>query len=567
MSIDAAAPDVPPLRGLGVSPGIAQAPVLHMAPPVDEPSDAAPLDPADRATCAEQVRRASGTVRDDLAVRARAAEGQARLVLEAIAAMAADPMLIESAVRRVEQDGASAARAVWLAAAEIETALLEAGPPMSDRVSDLHDVRHRIVCILLGRPSPGVPTSDAPFVLIAHDLAPADTVGLDSTQVAAIVTEVGGPTGHTAILARGMGLPAVIGAPGATELPAGQVVRVDGTTGTVELSADGASTITPRRAGSDRFTEDGRTADGHRVLLLANIEDPAAADLAVEVGAEGIGLFRTELCFLGRTTAPSVSEQESTYHDVLSRFPGRRVVVRTLDAGSDKPLPFVSGDDEPNPALGVRGFRTHSASPDVLVDQLDALASAARRADADVWVMAPMVSTPEEARSFVDTARGRGLRSVGVMVEVPAMAIQADLTAQACDFLSIGTNDLTQYVMAADRQLNQVASLNDPWQPAVLRLIQETAQAGTRHDTPVSVCGEAAADADLACVLVGLGLSSLSMTPRAIPRVGARLAGVTLAACRDAAAAALASPTAEQAARAAREALTPTPDPSSQGAP
>ena len=249
--------------------------------------------------------------------------------------------------------------------------------------------------------------------------------------------------------------------------------------------------------------------------------------------------MRTEFLFLDRHDEPSGEEQRETYAEVLGGMHGRKVVVRTLDAGADKPLAFASQEAEPNPALGIRGLRLDALLPALLDTQLDALAHAAKDTGADVWVMAPMVSTPAEAAAFADRAHGRGLPVAGVMVEVPAAALCAAQIVDQVDFVSIGTNDLSQYTFAADRQASALAPLLDPWQPALLQLIAMTATAGRAAGKPVSVCGEAASDPLLAVVLVGLGVTSLSMAPASLAEVRATLAGRTLAQCEAAAAAAL----------------------------
>ena len=221
----------------------------------------------------------------------------------------------------------------------------------------------------------------------------------------------------------------------------------------------------------------------------------------------------------------------TAYRAVLSHFPGRRVVVRTLDAGADKPLRFLTPDHEDNPALGVRGLRTAVAHPDVLDRQLDAIAQAAAAETAEVWVMAPMVSTVDEARDFAAACSAHGLEQSGVMIETPAAALQARHVLAEVSFASLGTNDLTQYTMAADRDLAGVAALSTPWQPAVLQLVRVACEGGSMHGVPVGVCGEAAADPLLAPVLVGLGVTSLSMTPRALADVAGTLAGVSRDEC------------------------------------
>ncbi len=255
------------------------------------------------------------------------------------------------------------------------------------------------------------------------------------------------------------------------------------------------------------------------------MQDGAAARSAAQTPVEGVGLFRTELCFLNRETEPTVEEQAQIYAEVLEAFAGRKVVVRTLDAGSDKPLKFAGHAEEANPALGVRGIRIArqpgSVGAPVGRDR------GRRRADRKPpWVMAPMIATPEEARDFADKVREHGL-TPGVMIEVPAAALLADRILEHVDFLSIGTNDLAQYTMAADRMSADLATLTDPWQPGVLALIGITGRAGAAAGKPVGVCGEAAADPILACVLVGLGVTSLSAAAAAVTAVGAKLASVT----------------------------------------
>jgi phosphotransferase system enzyme I (PtsI) len=307
------------------------------------------------------------------------------------------------------------------------------------------------------------------------------------------------------------------------------------------LVADVRAREEQRRIRLARSSGPGRTADGHPVALLANIG--SVADLTGEggAGAEGVGLFRTELLYLDRATAPSLTDQVAAYQAVFNAAAGRPVVVRTLDAGADKPLAFLHQADEPNPALGIRGLRLGLEQPDVLHTQLEAIATAARTTDARVRVMAPMVATPAEARRFATSCRTAGLSTVGVMVEIPSAALRAPALLAELDFLSIGTNDLSQYTFAADRMCGALAELLDPWQPALLSLIAACGEAGRAAGKPVGVCGEAASDPTLAPVLVGLGISSLSMSPRSIPAVRESLAGVTLDDCRRLAQAALAA--------------------------
>jgi phosphotransferase system enzyme I (PtsI) len=549
---------MPEITGVGVSAGLVVAPVRRMPDPVPEPAAGGSVPPDERAAQAARLVAAADAVRADLERRAESASETGRAVLEATALMAADPTLEASATAKVTGAGATPERAIWDAANDVAAMLAGLGGYMAERSRDVEDVRDRIVAELTGRPAPGIPHSDVPFVLVAHDLAPADTATIDTRMVRALVTVEGGPTSHTAILARALGLPAVVAARGAADLVDGDLVLVDGAAGRVTLDPTDAERARAERlaaAGPRSFDGTGRTADGTPVLLLANVGDAAGAVTAAAAGAQGVGLFRTEFCFLDRTEPPTVQEQIAAYRGVLEQFAGCKVVVRTLDAGSDKPLPFVTATDEPNPALGVRGLRTVLRAPQLLEDQLAAIASAAQDCTADVWVMAPMIATVDDTESFVARCHAHGLRTAGVMVEIPAAALCADEILESAAFASIGTNDLTQYAMAADRLLGDLAPLNDPWQPALLRLVDLTCQAGRRRSRPVGVCGEAAADPALACVLVGLGVDSLSMTARSIPDVAAALAGASDAACAAAGRAAVASPTAEAARAAARSEL------------
>jgi phosphotransferase system enzyme I (PtsI) len=314
--------------------------------------------------------------------------------------MAADPTLVASARGKVTRDGLTGARAVWEAADEVATMLASLGGYMAERARDVHDVRDRLVAELTGRAAPGVPVRAEPFVLVALDLAPADTATLDPSTTLALVTEQGGPTSHTAILAKALGLPAVVAATGVLAIEEGTLVLVDGSAGTVVLEPDAAAVAKVQAAASVHleFDGQGRTADGHRVALLANVGDATGVAAAVQAKAEGVGLFRTEFCFLDRSEAPSIDEQVRAYREVLAAFPGKKVVVRTLDAGADKPLPFLTSSDEENPALGVRGLRTAQRSPQVLADQLTAIGQAQAQESAEVWVMNHTAATSAHSR-------------------------------------------------------------------------------------------------------------------------------------------------------------------------
>lgn len=530
---DRPAPSRSPVVGL--SPGLAVGRVVRMPDPVAEPARREPIDPADERL---RLESAMAGVVVQLRERAETARGDAREILEATALLAADQTLLRDAAALVS-GGESAERAVWLVLSGFADELASQGGRAAERVVDAHDLRNRVVAVLLGQAAPEVPSAVEPFVLVAAELAPFDVVLLDASTCLALVTEQGGPTSHLAIVARSLGIPAVVAGEAAASLANGTVVFVDGTNGRLEVDpAPQLVATVGQQPSAAVFGGRGSTNDLHSVALLANIDAPDTVADARANNAEGVGLFRTEFCFVERATAPSVDEQVAAYRPVFAAFAGSTVIVRTLDAGADKPLAFVTMSKEPNPALGARGIRTALRNPQLLDDQLEAIARAAQAEKADVRVMAPMIASVDETASFVAACRSHGIAKVGAMVETPAAAVMAAELCTLVDFVSIGTNDLTQYTVAADRELAELAHLADPWQPAVLRLIATTIDACLAAGIPVGVCGEAAADPLAAAVFVGMGASSLSMTPRAIGAVAAGLSGVTQDQCRRAAVAA-----------------------------
>jgi phosphoenolpyruvate-protein phosphotransferase (PTS system enzyme I) len=544
------------LSGIGVGRAIATGPVRRMPDPLPEPSEAD--SPADKDAEVARTRTALQQVAAELTERGARAGGDAKNVLDAQALMAEDPTLVDDVVARIQQ-GRTGQRAVHEAFLEFQVMLVGLGGYMAERATDLGDVAQRIIARLTGVAAPGVPESDTPFVLIARDLAPADTALLDLDKVLGLVTRDGGPTSHTAILARSRSIPAIVGVKDALDLRDGQVVILDAGTGAIEVDpgadaiAAAEQAIADRKAAANAPITAGALGDGTKVQLLANIGSAKDAAKAAELGAEGVGLFRTEFLFLDSKSAPTVQQQKEQYSAALKEFPGKKVVVRALDAGADKPLAFLNDSEEENPALGLRGLRVLREHEDILREQLTALAEAAAETEADLWVMAPMVSEPEESEYFVALARELGIKTPGVMVEVPSAALLASQILESADFVSIGTNDLTQYTLAADRLLGTVAGFQDPWHPAVLKLVAEVGKAGAAAGKSVGICGEAAADPALAVVLVGLGAKSLSMTPAALADVRAELLTVTLDEAKARAAAALAAPSAAAARAAAQQ--------------
>ena len=498
-------------------------------------------------------------------------------IFTAHAAFAGDPELASMAHAAIDAGGAAeeAVRGAFGTFRELLAA--SADEYLAARAADLDDVADRVVAILSGATRP-VPTERC--IVVAHDLAPSDTAELPRDLVAGVICEAGSPTSHAAILARSLGIPAVVGAEGVLDrVDAGVPLAVDGGTGEVLLDPDDADQDRyAKLAAADAERREqlaelrdlpGQTADGVHVELAANVNDPGALDRAVTAGAQGSGLVRTEFLFLDSAEAPTVDEQTAYYRRVLDAFPGQRVVFRTLDIGADKPVPFINRPPEENPALGVRGLRLGLVEPQLLRDQLRALLRAADRAAADdgdtgrLAIMFPMVATTAEvdrARAFLDeVAAEDGVDlsgvEVGIMIEVPAAALAARRLASRVDFLSIGTNDLLQYLFAADRLNADVAGIPDVFDPDVLGLVRSVCDAAAAHGAWVGVCGEAAAEPRAAAAFVGVGVTELSMTPNAIPGVKDKLRRHTRAELRDAARTAEAAPDGAAARAAFKDAL------------
>jgi phosphotransferase system enzyme I (PtsI) len=549
--------------GIGVSAGIAVGPVARVQGPVLPPRDGAAVDVAAETERAHEALDTVGAEIETLAQRA----GASGAVLVRQARIARDPSLGRLVVQLV-RTGRPAARAAWEAFGAYRD--MRAADPMRavpDR-AELDDIRDRVVARLLGEPTPAIPDPGTPFVLVARDLSPAVTAGLDPQRVLAIVTERGGPTSHTAVLAKSLGIPAVVGCPGVAALRSGQRVLVDGLAGevTVDPDAQVRSTAGRAAAGTGASAADagatvagpGRLSDGRPVPLLAAVGGASDLAAALAAGAEGIGVFRTEFAFLDRTEPPSVAEQAAAYQPVFEAFAHKPVTVRTLDIGADKPAAFLRLGDQPNPALGVRGLRVARRYPELLVDQLTAIVAATRRAKADVRVMAPMVATVAEAAWFAAQARQAGVTTTGVMVEVPAAALRAADLLQVVDFVSVGTNDLAQYTFATDRADGELSDLLDPWQPAFLDLVATVLRAGSMAGRAVTVCGEAPSDPLLALVLVGLGATGLSMAPRSLAVVRSTLVRHSAEDCTRYAAAAVSADGPSEARARVRDAIEST---------
>lgn len=538
------------LTGVGVGSGAAVGPVVQVRPAPDVPTDEPKT--TDPEAAKKKVAEVLDGIGEEFTRRSEEAEGTLSEVLGATAMMATDSSLRDKTFQGIDA-GLGPATAVDKAADSFASMFKAAGGYLAERVTDLMSVRHRAVARLTGQEEPGVGVLTEPSVIVARDLSPADTSALDLSMVVAMVTAEGGPTSHTAIIARQLGLPCVVRVDGALDLEPGATVGVDAANDCVVIdpSDEVRAEYSERAARLARLAEDtepGATADGSPIQLLANVGTVEDAEKAAEFPVEGVGLFRTEVLFLNATAEPSVEEQADAYVAVLQAFEGRKVVVRTLDAGADKPLAFANQQSEENPALGMRAFRLVRTMPKMIQNQLIALAKAQEAVpETELWVMAPMISTVGEADQFATLARTAGIRKVGVMVEVPAVALRARAVLDKVDFASIGTNDLAQYTMATDRMEGRLADLIDRWQPSVLELVKATAAAGVTLGKPVGVCGESAADPLMALVLKGLGITSLSMSTGATAEVRYALRHHSKNQCQFIAKAALSAATADAA--------------------
>lgn len=534
-----------PLRGLPASPGIAIAPIRQLGatapPPIDDTPAGTPAEEraALRRAC-DAVRDQIGARRDRLAAEAGPAEAE---ILDALGLVLDDEAILGPARTAIEH-GMSAARA-WADAVAAMTARYEAleDPYQRERAADLEDVARRVLVALAAAPPTNEPTAPAPKAILAtRELTPIDAAGLDPAAVAGIATARGGPTSHGAILARALGVPAVVGlGDHVTRLPDGTPAILDGGAGHLipDPPRDERRRYAERRAAALAAAEEARarahepatTRDGVAVEVAANAGGPRDAGAAVAAGADGVGLLRTEFAFLGRDSEPTEDEQAALYAEAAAALGGRPLVVRTLDAGADKPLPYLAMAREDNPFLGVRGVRLGLQRPALLRAQLRAIVRAAAEHE-HVKLMFPMVATREElraARALLDDARRetgaepRAGFEAGIMVEVPSAALTAPALAPEVDFFSIGTNDLTQYALAAERGNAAVAGLADGLHPAVLTLIGAVCEAARAHGRWVGVCGELAADPVAVPLLIGLGVRELSV---AAPSVGAVKAAV-----------------------------------------
>jgi multiphosphoryl transfer protein len=528
------------LAGLPGAPGTALGAARHFRAAVPEiPTDPA-RDPNEEWAALERaiarVREEIQATRDTVAARAG---DYSAAIFDAHLLFLEDEALLEPARRAVFEQGQNAAQA-WDAATESVAAGYRSldDDYMRARAEDLTGVARQVVAQLVGGERGGVAVVE-PGIVIAPDLTPADTAALDRELVRGIATASGSATSHSAILARSLGIPAVVGVgEQLLEVPEGTPLVLDGDEGAVyvdpaeELVREYERRRAERKRSARRALaaagQPAQTRDGRRIEVVANVGSPADVDAAVANGAEGVGLLRTEFLFLERDSLPSEEEQLAAYEDIAERLQGRPLILRTLDVGADKPLPYLPRRPEANPFLGVRGIRLGLDQPELLETQLRAALRAAAKHPLNV--MFPMVATLAEYREAVSAlSRAReqleqageaaGQLEVGIMVEVPSAALAAEAFAPEVDFFSIGTNDLTQYTLAAERGNERVAGLADALHPSVLRLVQAVAGAAQAHGKWVGVCGELASEPLAVPALVGLGVTELSVNPPAIPSI------------------------------------------------
>ncbi|MEZ4513254.1 MAG: phosphoenolpyruvate--protein phosphotransferase [Chloroflexota bacterium] len=541
------------ITGLPAAPGIAIGPIFQLTRQTITVRQSFAGVEAEKATLAAALTTAQeqlAALRDQMAT--QAAEEAA--IFDVHRDILDDPDL-EELVHGLIENGQSAAQA-WQSSVEARANIMAGldDPLLAARAADLRDVGERVLRILAGDEATGASLPDHPVILIAHDLSPSDTAALDKEKVLGICTAAGGPTAHAAIIARALGLPAVVSAgEKVLELAGETAVILNGHSGTLTLHPDEA-TLSAARAAQEQEQEKQKAAvaaaadpaitqDGQRVEVVANIGSVADAQQAYAAGAEGVGLLRTEFLFMERDQPPDEEEQFTVYRDIAQALHNQPVIVRTLDIGGDKPLPYINVPHEDNPFLGERGIRLCLNRPDLLRQQLRAILRAASHgtlrimfpmvADLGEWHAAKnMVAEVQEEIARHDATQGETAVSLGIMIEIPAAALMADAFAPEVDFFSIGTNDLTQYTLAMDRMHPVLAKQADGLHPAVLRLIHTTAEAAHRAGKWVGVCGELGADPHALPILLGLGVDELSVNVPALATVKAQIRSLQMADAR-----------------------------------
>lgn len=479
-----------------------------------------------------------------------------------------DPELIQPIEEKIKNENVNAAQALTDVSNQFIT-IFESmdNEYMTERAADIRDVSKRVLAHILGVDLPNPSIIDESVVIIGNDLTPSDTAQLNKQYVQGFVTNIGGRTSHSAIMSRSLEIPAVVGTKTITEeVEAGDIIIVDGMTGDVIVNPSD-EVVAQYQEKRDNFFKDKQelqklrdaesvTEDGHHVELAANIGTPNDLPGVVENGAEGIGLYRTEFLYMGRDQMPTEDEQFEAYKAVLEAMKGKRVVVRTLDIGGDKELPYLDLPEEMNPFLGYRAIRLCLAQPEIFRPQLRALLRASVYGKLNI--MFPMVATIQEfrdAKALLEEERqnlkNEGVEvsddiEVGIMVEIPSTAALADVFAKEVDFFSIGTNDLIQYTMAADRMSERVSYLYQPYNPAILRLVQRVIEASHAEGKWTGMCGEMAGDQTAIPLLLGLGLDEFSMSATSILKARRLIRNLSEAQMKDLAAKAVNCATSEE---------------------
>lgn len=483
---------------------------------------------------------ARGVVRARLQALASGMAGAAAGIARAHIGLLDDEELNRGALAQLDE-GRSAARA-WQMATRAAAHELEAldNPRLRERIADLQDIEAQVIGALTAEAAAPVLEFADSTILLAGELMPSELMSLPRDKLAGLATSGGGPTSHMALIAASFGIPTLVAmGPELTRVADGTRVLLNATAGVLMIGPDEEVEARARASAAPASADTGEcvTRDGERVRLLANLGGLSDVDAALGAGAEGCGLLRTEFLFLDRSEAPSQEEQRATYQAIADALGGRPLTIRTLDIGGDKPVPYIHFPNEDNPALGARGVRTDLFKPELIDEQLRAIAKVEGET---IKVMIPMVSSVAELRSVRERlSRLREGVTLGVMVETPAAALIAEHLAAEADFLSIGSNDLAQYVLAMDRTNPLLAASIDALHPAVLRLMQMTAEAGRAAGKPVSVCGNLASEPLGALILVGLGITELSGVPAALPGIRQALRQASSADCREIASRAL----------------------------
>lgn len=549
------------LAGVAASPGLAIAPLHRFHRTQLEFAETA----SDPAAEQEKLRDAIALADIDLTnlyttIKARSGKAKAA-IFQAHREFLADPELQQEALNRIPPN--HSAPWAWQQVIETKAQELEAlaDPILSGRAADVRDVGQRVLARLVGEGDAGAGLPDHPVILIADDLTPSDTAGLDPEKIQGFCTAAGGATSHTAIIARSLNIPAVAGAgSGVTALQEGAIAILDGDGGQLYASPTEADLAKARQAQAERAQlrdveqqtrfQPAITTDGHRIEVVANIGGPTEAAPAIQAGAEGVGLLRTEFLFLNRSAPPSEAEQYDALRQMTDALNGLPLIVRTLDIGGDKHVPYLNQPAEENPFLGIRGIRLCLERIDLFETQLRAILRAARVGY--IRVMFPMIATLEDiraAKTVLESVRASmdgPPVEIGMMVEVPSAVLMAAEFAQEVDFFSVGTNDLTQYLLAMDRGHPTLAKQADALHPAVLRAIYQTVQGAKLAGKWVGVCGGLAGDAQGAMILAGLGVKELSMDIPSIPKAKARLRGASMKQMKRLAQRAIACRTAEE---------------------